>query len=184
MSSLWLNRARVPIVPQTSTFLVWFGSLEKQCNFRLCTQKHLSRSRGRMPRCPQEHHLVWNIACCSRPSQIRKVWIKEGRNQRGVTNMDGGRAESFYKPWQTFCGLAMTKRNRKTFTSVRKAWTRRRERGIVWGAQKRNNSSNEMKLRKRKLRLNIKEEFANSEAYYTATRPLRGRDLSSSAQVI
>lgn len=38
-----------------------------------------------------------------------------------------------------------------------------RERDCL-GCTKRNNTSNEMKLSKRKLRLNIKEEFANSEA--------------------
>lgn len=91
----------------------------------------------------------------------------------------------FYKPWQTFCGLAMTKRNNENIYKRKETVNmKERERGIVWGAQKRNNTSNEMKLSKRKLRLNIKEEFANSEAYYTATRPLRGRGLSSIAHVI
>lgn len=40
-----------------------------------------------------------------------------------------------------------------------------KERGIVWDAQRQNNSSNEMKSSKGKLRLNIKEDCANSKAY-------------------
>ena len=82
--------------------------------------------------------------------------IKEGRNQRGVTNVDGGRAKFFYKPRQTFCGLAMTKRSKEYIYKHKETVNmKERERGIVWGAQKRNNSSNEMKLSKRKLRPNI-----------------------------
>lgn len=82
--------------------------------------------------------------------------IKEGRNQRGVTNVDGGRAKFFYKPCQTFCGLAMTKRSKENIYKCKETVNmKERERGIVWGAQKRNNSSNEMKLSKRKLRPNI-----------------------------
>ena len=84
-----------------------------------------------------QHHLVWNTACCSRPSQISKVLIKEGRNQRGVTNMDGGRAESFFTnhgkhsvAWQWLRGT------RKTFTNVRKLWTWRKERGGLFGVHK------------------------------------------------
>ena len=50
----------------------------------------------------------------------------------------------------------MTKRNKENIYKCKETVNmKERERGIVWGAQKRNNSSNEMKLSKRKLRLNI-----------------------------
>ena len=36
---------------------------------------------------------------------------KEGRTHGGVTNVDGGRLETFKRLWQTFCGPTMTKRD-------------------------------------------------------------------------